>query len=312
MAPRFDNGSVFLDGESSERTESESVFTGRSKAYKETLVTLWLKEGEYRNRQRQFDSNDELKIRDIACGSKESMEAWARGYHMDEKQTSAFKCIVSSFIWTWIEEANELGPAPEIGRTGTRHNLQKMKSELKSMKGKPQMIMFMTGPGGSGKSRIINAVVHYAREYVANLGKEHTKNMIVLTALTGVAAVSIGGQTTHTAVRLNADNKNTSTADIEFWKDTRLLIVDEISFGSDRTLEMLNNKLSILKRKGKLYGGVHVLFAGDFRQLKPVNLDIRTLFPNNFHKRTIIVVVVCPLKVQIDWRNYHQQPRHPP
>ena len=35
-------------------------------------------------------------------------------------------------------------------------------------------------------------------------------------------------------------------------------------------VEMLNNKLSILKRKGKLYGGVHVLFAGDFRQLKPV------------------------------------------
>ena len=133
---------------------------GRSKTHKETLVTLWLKEGDYRNKQRQFENDDELKIPDIACGSKESMKAWARGHHMDEKQTSAFKCIVSSFVLTWIEDAKEFGPAPETGRTGTRSKLQRMKNELRSMKGKSQMIMFMTGPGGSGKSRIINAVVY--------------------------------------------------------------------------------------------------------------------------------------------------------
>ena len=65
--------------------------------------------------------------------------------------------------------------------------------------------MFMTGPGGAGKSRVIDGVQEYSKEYVENLCLVYQKNMIVVTALTGIAATSIGGETSHKkALRLNA------------------------------------------------------------------------------------------------------------
>ena len=50
------------------------------------------------------------------------------------------------------------------------------------------------------------------------------KRTITVTALTGAAAVSIFGETTHGACLLN--QRNVSAMQIEEWKDTRILIVD--------------------------------------------------------------------------------------
>jgi len=44
------------------------------------------------------------------------------------------------------------------GAISTRHRFNAAKQELTNMGGKTQLLMFTTGPGGSGKSRIIDAV----------------------------------------------------------------------------------------------------------------------------------------------------------
>ena len=57
------------------------------------------------------------------------------------------------------------------------------------------------------------------------------------------------------------------------WKDTRLVIVDEISFGSGKVLEQINEKLSFFGQKGKVYGGFNVIFSGDFLVVNLNRLD---------------------------------------
>ncbi|KAI0038037.1 hypothetical protein FA95DRAFT_1461306, partial [Auriscalpium vulgare] len=56
--------------------------------------------------------------------------------------------------------------------------------------------MFLSGPGGTGKSRVINALV----EYFKQRGEERR---LRLCAYTGVAARNIGGMTLHSALSLN-------------------------------------------------------------------------------------------------------------
>ena len=50
-----------------------------------------------------------------------------------------------------------------------------------------------------------------------------------------------------------------------------MLIVDEISFASSSDLLKLNESLHKIKQVRDKYGGLHVIFSGDFSQLEPVN-----------------------------------------
>ena len=59
------------------------------------------------------------------------------------------------------------------------------------------------GPGGSGKSHVVNVVMMYAKFFCENLEHRFTKRTIVDTALSGVAATLIGGETTHSESGLN-------------------------------------------------------------------------------------------------------------
>ena len=61
------------------------------------------------------------------------------------------------------------------------------------------MIAFLSGTGGSGKSHVISMVVKYAKGFTTALEAPFTKRTIVVTAMTGVAATSIRGETIHSA-----------------------------------------------------------------------------------------------------------------
>jgi hypothetical protein len=51
-------------------------------------------------------------------------------------------------------------------------------------------------------------------------------------------------------------------------RDVRILIIDEISFMNDEQLLSLNERLQQIKDDhSKPYGGMSIIFAGDFRQL---------------------------------------------
>ena len=86
-------------------------------------------------------------------------------------------------------------------------------------------------PGGSGKSTVINAVKAYAANYCKQLGHKFTSRTIIVTAMSGVEATLLIGETTHSVLGLNRDSVQL-VEEAEDWKDARLLIIDEVSFAS--------------------------------------------------------------------------------
>ena len=100
---------------------------------------------------------------------------------------------------------------------------------------------------------------------------EFTSSTIRITALTGVAATLIGGETIHSAASLGKETTSYDEAFCAEWKKTRLLIIDEISFMSARELVRLDRNLRRLRNTyAQKFGGMNIVFSGDFSQLEPV------------------------------------------
>ena len=70
------------------------------------------------------------------------------------------------------------------------------------------LVCFLHGPGGSGKSAVLELLQLYAREYCNHLNYKYNSEAIVVTAMSGVAATLIGGRTTHSAAHLNKKISN--------------------------------------------------------------------------------------------------------
>jgi predicted ATPase len=81
----------------------------------------------------------------------------------------------------------------------------KLRSDLQRLSGRPngdrQLIMFLTGAGGSGKTEIINSVLAYAKGFCLQMQYVFDKQIIVVTAMSGVAATLINGETIHSATK---------------------------------------------------------------------------------------------------------------
>jgi PIF1-like helicase len=208
-----------------------------------------------------------------ANGSVKSIFDWAVKAQLDRHQRRAFEVILGHFILTFITQAiHETDDcSPGNRRQFNMHKKHIFKLLEKDRKHSSQTIGLLYGPGGSGKTTVINLILEYAKEYCLFLeGVDFNSRTIVVSAMTGVAATMLRGETTHAAVYLN--QKAQVTADqIEVWTNTRLLIGDEISFAGKGIFIELNKKLRKLKSKPDCaYGGLSVIFSGDFRQLEPV------------------------------------------
>jgi hypothetical protein len=53
-------------------------------------------------------------------------------------------------------------------------------------------------------------------------------------------------------------------------KDVKILIIDEISFFKTGDMERLNRQLQNLTGRRKIFGGISIIFSGDFHQRKPI------------------------------------------
>ena len=66
-------------------------------------------------------------------------------------------------------EANQNVPMTGTIEPHSRHQYLKLWSNLAKLYGRPnpegQMITFLTGPGGSGKTEVINSVLSYAKRF---------------------------------------------------------------------------------------------------------------------------------------------------
>ena len=131
------------------------------------------------------------------------------------------------------------------------------------------LCMFLDGLGGSGKSEVLKEVLKYGKEFCENIGVPFTKETILITASTGVAATLIKGSTIHAAAYIF--KKKVELDHIDEFRKVRLLIIDEISMISSKMLCKIDKKLRQLKDPNEFYGGINIVFVGDFRQLEPVD-----------------------------------------
>jgi hypothetical protein len=129
--------------------------------------------------------------------------------------------------------------------------------------------MLLSGGAGCGKSLVIGRAQKFCFEFCRTVGIPYHKNTIYLSSTSGSSAALIGGTTTYSAAYLN----NTKIYDeyrIE-WKHVRVFVVDEVSLFRVSGMVELNKKLQNLREdKNRPYGGVSVIFSGDFHQLAPV------------------------------------------
>ncbi len=130
--------------------------------------------------------------------------------------------------------------------------------------------VFLTGEPGSGKTHTVNTYVRWLREH----GVEPA-----ITASTGIAATHIGGMTIHAWTGIGVkrhlsehdlDEITSRERLVKRAQAAKVLIIDEISMIDARTLSMAEQAIRALKRSEKPWGGMQVLFVGDFFQLPPV------------------------------------------
>ncbi len=129
---------------------------------------------------------------------------------------------------------------------------------------------FLTGAAGSGKSYVL-------REYVSYL-KSHKINFAV-TASTGIAGTHIGGSTIHSWSGIGIkDALNDYELDgltekqnlYKRWNSISVLIIDEVSMLHCNFVDMLDAVAKAMRRNDEPFGGVQVIFCGDFFQLPPI------------------------------------------
>jgi len=141
--------------------------------------------------------------------------------------------------------------------------------------------LFITGPGGTGKTALIRHIQKDAYKKNRN---------IQVCALTGCAAVlleckaktihswagiGLGNGTIENIINKIIKNKYTKGK----WLEIDILIIDEVSMMSQKLFELLDTIGKVIRRNQKPFGGIQIIFSGDFYQLPPVGNkdDLETL-----------------------------------
>ena len=131
--------------------------------------------------------------------------------------------------------------------------------------------IFITGPGGTGKSALIKQIYQDAI----------LKKNIQVCALTGCASVLLNckAKTLHSWAGIGLGNSSFENIVKKInkhkflkatWKNIQILIVDEVSMLSLKLFDLLNEVGKAIRQNPKPFGGIQVIFSGDFYQLPPV------------------------------------------
>ena len=133
--------------------------------------------------------------------------------------------------------------------------------------------VFITGAGGSGKTELIRYIYRKSRKRVQ------------VCALTGCAAILLNckGTTIHSwsglGTNIDGSIENIANKCVEKvinkrkWIKTDVLIIDEVSMLSKKLFEILNLIGKLARKNVKPFGGIQLIFSGDFYQLPPIGND---------------------------------------
>ena len=141
--------------------------------------------------------------------------------------------------------------------------------------------VFLSGPGGVGKSHVIRLIHSDTIKLLRLAGTLQPGDVtVLLTAPTGVAAFNISGMTLHSALLLGCskyagfqplshDRLNTLRCKLSH---LMLVIIDEVSMVGCNMLLEIHKRLQQIKGvlPDVMFGGVSILAVGDLYQLPPV------------------------------------------
>lgn len=129
--------------------------------------------------------------------------------------------------------------------------------------------VFLTGSAGAGKTYVLNKYIKYLKE----------RNIpVAITASTGIAATHMNGMTIHSWAGIGIKDSITSKDLLNLksrkyitkkMETTKVLLIDEISMLHRNQLDMVNTVLQFFM-DDEAFGGIQVVFSGDFFQLPPV------------------------------------------
>lgn len=130
--------------------------------------------------------------------------------------------------------------------------------------------VFLTGSAGAGKTYVLNKYIEYLK---------YCEVPVAITASTGIAATHMNGMTIHAWSGIGVKDSLlpkdlVAMKEKKYLKDklteAQVLIIDEISMLHKQQIEMVNLVLKSFKENNLPFGGIQVVFSGDFFQLPPV------------------------------------------
>lgn len=130
--------------------------------------------------------------------------------------------------------------------------------------------VFLTGSAGTGKTYVLNQYIKYLQE---------RRVPVAITASTGIAATHMNGMTIHAwsgiGVRDHMTLRHLQTLKTKKYMQNKMdevavLIIDEISMLHLKQFSMVDEVLQYFKGNNLPFGGIQVVFSGDFYQLPPI------------------------------------------
>lgn len=130
--------------------------------------------------------------------------------------------------------------------------------------------IFLTGGAGTGKTYVLNEYISFLKA----AGVAHA-----VTASTGIAGTHLGGMTIHSWSGIGI-KEFLSEQDLDILESKQslykrltnvsVLIIDEISMLHAKQLDMVDQVLRHIRKIDAPFGGVQIIFSGDFFQLPPI------------------------------------------
>ena len=161
--------------------------------------------------------------------------------------------------------------------------------------------IFLTGAAGAGKTYVLNQFIGNAKMN----GKD-----VAITASTGIAATHLQGMTLHSwsGIGIKSEVSKKDIQDIERkanialrYRRADILIIDEISMIAASVLDAVDQVARHLRKSDEPFGGMQVIFCGDFFQLPPISRHGEARFAFESYAWNRIQPVVCYLQ-----KNYRQ------
>lgn len=129
--------------------------------------------------------------------------------------------------------------------------------------------IFLTGSAGTGKTFALKTIIDILPYKIAVL------------AWQGITAYNIKGRTICNFLGFKSiiptnqwlENVSKNSAAIKRIQNVEILIIDEISLISSEILDTLDNIFKSVKGSKFSFGGIQVIFVGDFLQIPPINGD---------------------------------------